>query len=143
MTHKASADRPCFDRGHRFSHGRVLLNVNGPVNGLVPDGRFVRPVNDVDLDFDCSRQHGEAAVLGYRLQLVRGSLERTQGGRRRRQRYKGLSIHSVHFFFVVILSLVLLKYIGANQIPKVIIPIHCSRRVYTSIMNNIYTQTSL
>lgn len=73
--------RPCFDCRDRLPDRRVLLNVNGPVNGLIPHGRLVRPVNDVDLNFDCSRQHGDTAVLGYSLQLIRGSLEEGREGK--------------------------------------------------------------
>ena len=43
-------NRPCFDRLNRLSHGRVLLDIDGPVDGLVPHGRLVGPVHHVDLD---------------------------------------------------------------------------------------------
>jgi hypothetical protein len=62
--------RPCFDRGDGLADRRVLLDVNGAVHGLVPDGRLVRAVDHVDLYLDCSRQRGRAAVLGYCLQLI-------------------------------------------------------------------------
>ena len=73
-------NRPGLDRGDRLSHGRVLLDVYGPVHDLVPHGRLVGPVHHVDLHLDCSRERRRAHVLRDRLQLVRLSLEVDGGG---------------------------------------------------------------
>ena len=62
--------RPRFDRGHGLADGRILLHVNGTVDGPVPDRRLVGPVHHVDLDLNCSREDGVATVLGYGLQPV-------------------------------------------------------------------------
>ena len=67
-------DRPCFDRRDGLADGRVLLDIDGAVDRLVPHGRLVRPVHHVDLHLHRPREGGRAAVLGYRLQLVRGAL---------------------------------------------------------------------
>lgn len=46
--------RPGFDR-HNFSPDReVLSNVDGSVDHVVPDGRVVRAVHDINLNFDGS-----------------------------------------------------------------------------------------
>ena len=67
-------NRPGFDRRDGLADGRVLLDIDGAVHGLVPHGRLVRPVNHVDLHLHRPRERRGAAVLGYRLQLVRGAL---------------------------------------------------------------------
>ena len=67
-------NRPCFDRRDGLADGRVLLDIDGSVDRLVPHGRLVRAVDHVDLHLDSPRERRRAAVLGYRLQLVRGAL---------------------------------------------------------------------
>ena len=66
----SSTNRPCFDRRHGLSDGRVFLDIDGAVDGLVPHGGLVRAVDHVDLDLDHPRQRALAAVLGYGLELV-------------------------------------------------------------------------
>ena len=71
----SSTNRPCFDRGHGLSDGRVFLDIDGAVDGLVPHGGLVGAVNHVDLDLDRPRERALAAVLGYGLELVRLPLQ--------------------------------------------------------------------
>jgi hypothetical protein len=40
----------------------VLFDIDGPVGGLVPDGRLVVPVHDVQLHLHLGVQQGGAAV---------------------------------------------------------------------------------
>ena len=47
-----SSCRPGFDRGDGLADGGVLLDVDGPVDPLVPDRRLVGSVHHVDLDLD-------------------------------------------------------------------------------------------
>lgn len=66
--------RPGFDR-HNFSPDReILSNVDGSVDHVVPDGRVVSAVHDINLNFDGSRQGWVSLVLSHSLQLVRFSL---------------------------------------------------------------------
>lgn len=70
--------RPCFDRSHRLPDGGVLFDINGSIDRLIPDGRFVRPIYHVDLDFNCSRQRRGAAIHCDGLQFVRLTLNRAK-----------------------------------------------------------------
>ena len=67
-------DRPCFDRGDGLADGRVLLDIDGSVDRLVPHGRLVRAVHHVDLHLHRPRQRRGPPVLRDRLQLVRRAL---------------------------------------------------------------------
>ena len=78
----APEDRPCFDRRDGLADRRVLLDIDRAVHRLVPHGRFVGPVHHVDPHLDCPGEGGRAAVLGYRLQLVRGALFHVLGSKR-------------------------------------------------------------
>ena len=69
-----SLNRPCFDGGDSFTDRRVLLNVNRSVDSLIPDGRLIRSIDNVNLNLNCSREWRGSAILGYGLQGVRGSL---------------------------------------------------------------------
>lgn len=76
LPHEQHTDghRPGFDR-HDFSPDReVLSNVDGPVDHVVPHGRVVRAVHNIDLYFHGSGQGRVAFVLGRGFQLVRFSL---------------------------------------------------------------------
>lgn len=71
---RRSGNRPGLDR-HDFSTDReVLPNVDRPVDRVVPNGRVVSAVHDIDLNLDCSRERRIALVLSHSLQLVRLSL---------------------------------------------------------------------
>ena len=65
---------PGLDRGHRLSDGRVLLDVDGSVDGPIPDRRLVAPVDHVDLHLDGSGERRKTAIFGDRFQFVRGPL---------------------------------------------------------------------
>ena len=67
--------RPGLDRGDGLPDGRVLLDVDGPVDDLVPDGRLVGPVHHVDLHLHRPGQRRRAQVLRDRLQLVALALD--------------------------------------------------------------------
>lgn len=66
-----SNNRPCFDGRDRLANGRVFFDINGTVDGSVPDRRFIRPIDHVDLDFNCSREDGVSAILCDGFQSVR------------------------------------------------------------------------
>lgn len=67
-------DRPGFNR-HNFSpDGHVLFNVDRAVHYVVPYGRIICTVHNVNLYLHRSRQGWVAPVFGHRLQLVRLAL---------------------------------------------------------------------
>ena len=69
-THTHTHDRPRFDRGDRLANGGVLFDVDRAVDRSVPHRRLIGPIHHVDLDLNCSREDGVAAVLRHRLQPV-------------------------------------------------------------------------
>ena len=68
-------NRPRFHGRDGLADGRVLLYIDGTVDRPVPDRRLIGPVHHVNLDLNCSREDGVAAVLGDGLQAVALPLE--------------------------------------------------------------------
>lgn len=57
--------------GHYFAADwHVFFHINWSVNHVIPDGRIVGPIDDIDLHLDCAGQRRIALVLGHRLEFV-------------------------------------------------------------------------
>ena len=63
--------------------GRVFFNINGPVTLLVPDGRLVVPVHDVQFDVDVRVESFVATVAGTNSESESGSLKIVEGGNKK------------------------------------------------------------
>jgi hypothetical protein len=70
--------RPCFDRSYSHSDRRVLLDVDGTVDGLIPYWGFITSVDHINFDLNSSRKWIRASVLSNGLQCVRGSLVKSK-----------------------------------------------------------------
>lgn len=83
-------DRPGFNR-HNFSpDGHVLFNVDRAIHYVVPYGRIIRTVHNVNLNLHRSRQGWVAPVFGHRLQLVRLALRPDRVYNKREQKTTAL-----------------------------------------------------
>lgn len=83
-------DRPGFNR-HNFSpDGHVLFNVDRAIHYVVPYGRIIRTVHNVNLYLHRSRQGWVAPVFGHRLQLVRLALRPDRVYNKREQKTTAL-----------------------------------------------------
>lgn len=60
-------NRPGFDRDDFAANGHIFLDINGPIDRMIPDGRIVGPIDHIDLYFDSTRQWRIALVLGHGL----------------------------------------------------------------------------
>lgn len=63
-------DRPGFNRHNFGPDGHVFFNVDRAVHIMVPYGRIICTIHNVNLYFHRSRQGRETLVLSHRLQLV-------------------------------------------------------------------------
>lgn len=64
---KLCTNRPGFDRDDFAANGHIFLDIDRPINGMIPNGRIVGPIDHIDLHFDGTRQWRIALVLGHRL----------------------------------------------------------------------------
>ena len=58
----ASVYKPCPDRGDGGACGGVLLDIDGPVGPLLPHGRLVVAVDNVELNINIGVEGRRAAV---------------------------------------------------------------------------------
>lgn len=62
--------RPCFNCYNFRPNRHVLLDMNRPINDIIPNGWIVSSVHDINLNFDSPRQRWESFVLCDRFQSV-------------------------------------------------------------------------
>lgn len=49
---KRCTNRPGFDRDDFAANGHIFLDIDRPINGMIPNGRIVSPIDHIDLHFD-------------------------------------------------------------------------------------------
>jgi len=48
-------NRPGFDRDDFAANGHIFLDINGPIDSMIPDGRIVGTIDHIDLYFNSTR----------------------------------------------------------------------------------------
>lgn len=62
--------RPCFNRNNFRANWHVFLDVNWAIHNVIPNGRVVCSVDDINLYFNRSRKRRKSFVLCYCFQSV-------------------------------------------------------------------------